>query len=47
MPVVDSEGKLKGIITSRDLAGILSKLTSLEWSNNSSVPRGIWAQHSA
>ncbi|PMP87953.1 MAG: signal transduction protein [Caldisphaera sp.] len=30
LPVVDSEGKLKGIITSRDLAGILSKLTSLE-----------------
>ncbi|AFZ71017.1 putative signal-transduction protein containing cAMP-binding and CBS domains [Caldisphaera lagunensis DSM 15908] len=30
LPVVDNEGKIKGIISVRDLTSILNKLTSLE-----------------
>ncbi|MFP3143741.1 MAG: CBS domain-containing protein [Caldisphaera sp.] len=30
LPVVDEEGRIKGIISTRDLTGILNKLTSLE-----------------
>ncbi|MGC8572935.1 MAG: CBS domain-containing protein [Caldisphaera sp.] len=30
LPVVDEEGRIKGIISTRDLTGVLNKLTSLE-----------------